>query len=99
MVVNGAGAASIACVELIKSMGVPHDTVVLCDSKGVIYQGRQEGMNQWKSAHAAATEARTLADALKGADVFFGLSVSGAVSSDMVKSMGRTANDLAKADH
>src|SRR3546814_8707096 len=68
-------------------MGVPHDNVVLCDSKGVIYQGRQEGMNQWKSAHAAATEARTLADAMKGADVFFGLSVRGAVSRDMVKSM------------
>src|SRR6266436_5017683 len=60
MVVNGAGAASIACVELLKSMGLPHDSVVLVDTKGVVYQGRTEGMNQWKSAHAAATKARTL---------------------------------------
>ena len=59
MVINGAGAASIACAELIKAMGVPHGNVVLCDTKGVIWQGRSEGMNQWKSAHAAATSART----------------------------------------
>ncbi|MCB2102963.1 MAG: NADP-dependent malic enzyme, partial [Rhodobacterales bacterium] len=87
MVVNGAGAAAIACVELAKSMGVPHDQVILCDSRGVIYQGRQDGMNQWKSAHAAKTDARTLAEALDGADVFFGLSVKGAVTPDMVASM------------
>ncbi len=89
MVVNGAGAASIACVELIKSMGAPHDNIVLCDSKGVIYQGREEGMNQWKSAHAAATDARSLADAMKGADVFIGLSIKDAVSKAMVKSMAK----------
>ncbi len=87
IVVNGAGAASIACTELAKAMGVRPDNVVLCDSKGVIYKGRTEGMNQWKSAHAVETADRTLAEALKGADVFFGLSVAGAVTQDMVKSM------------
>jgi malate dehydrogenase (oxaloacetate-decarboxylating)(NADP+) len=87
MVVNGAGAASIACVELLKSMGLRHDNVLLCDTKGVVYQGRTEGMNQWKSAHAVNTKRRTLAEALDGADVFFGLSVKGAVTQAMVKSM------------
>ncbi|HKW52530.1 MAG TPA: NADP-dependent malic enzyme, partial [Stellaceae bacterium] len=87
MVVNGAGAASIACVELLKSMGLRHDNVILCDTKGVVYQGRTEGMNQWKSAHAVNTRRRTLAEALDGADVFFGLSVKGAVTQAMVKSM------------
>jgi malate dehydrogenase (oxaloacetate-decarboxylating)(NADP+) len=87
LVVNGAGAASIACTELAKALGVPSDQVILCDSKGVIYKGRTEGMNQWKSAHAAATEDRTLADAVRGADVFFGLSIAGALTPEMVKSM------------
>ncbi|VAX03754.1 NADP-dependent malic enzyme, partial [hydrothermal vent metagenome] len=87
IVVNGAGAASIACTELVKAMGVPHENVIMCDSKGVIYQGRKEGMNQWKSAHAIATEHRTLKQALVNADIFLGLSVKGAVSKDMVKSM------------
>src|SRR5215468_4496624 len=87
MVVNGAGAASIACVELIKSMGLPQDNCILVDTKGVIYQGRTDGMNQWKSAHAARTKARSLAEALKGADVFFGLSAKGAMTPDMVASM------------
>jgi len=85
LVVNGAGAASISCTELAKALGVRE--VVMCDSKGVIYQGRTEGMNQWKSAHAASTSARTLAEAIEGADVFFGLSVAGAVTQDMVRSM------------
>jgi malate dehydrogenase (oxaloacetate-decarboxylating)(NADP+) len=89
MVVNGAGAASIACVELLKAMGMKHDNVVLCDSKGVIYQGREEGMNQWKSAHAAKTDARTLQDAMKGADIFVGLSVKGAVDKEMVAVMAK----------
>jgi len=66
VVVNGAGAASISCTELIKGLGVQHDNVIMCDSKGVIYQGRTEGMNQWKSAHAVRTDARTLAEAVKG---------------------------------
>jgi malate dehydrogenase (oxaloacetate-decarboxylating)(NADP+) len=87
IVVNGAGAASIACVELVKAMGLPHDNAILCDTKGVIYQGRTEGMNQWKSAHAVKTDARTLEEAMKGADVFLGLSVKGAVTAAMVKSM------------
>ncbi|MGK2285414.1 NADP-dependent malic enzyme [Pedomonas sp. V897] len=87
MVVNGAGAAAIACTELAKALGVPHNNVIMCDSKGVIYQGRTEGMNQWKAAHAAATDARTLEEALKGADVFLGLSAAGAVTKAMVKSM------------
>jgi malate dehydrogenase (oxaloacetate-decarboxylating)(NADP+) len=87
IVVNGAGAASIACVELVKAMGLPHDNAILCDTKGVIYQGRTEGMNQWKSAHAVKTDRRTLEEAMKGADVFLGLSVKGAVTPAMVKSM------------
>jgi len=87
MVVNGAGAAGIACLELVKAMGMSHENVILCDSKGVIYQGREEGMNQWKSAHAVDTSARTLADAMEGADIFYGLSVKGALTGDMVRSM------------
>ncbi|MAW13428.1 MAG: NADP-dependent malic enzyme [SAR116 cluster bacterium] len=87
IVSNGAGAASIACVELIKAMGVPHENIILCDRTGVIYQGREESMNQWKSAHAVETEARNLQEALQGADVFLGLSVAGALTPDMVASM------------
>ena len=87
VVSNGAGAASIACVELIKAMGVKHENVIMCDRSGVVYQGREEGMNQWKSAHAVKTDARTLADALKGADVFLGLSAAKAMSPEMIKSM------------
>jgi malate dehydrogenase (oxaloacetate-decarboxylating)(NADP+) len=87
MVVNGAGAASIACVELLKSMGLPNGNVVLCDTNGVIYRGRTDGMNQWKSAHAVETTARTLAEAIEGADVFFGLSAKGAVDQAMVRAM------------
>ena len=89
IVCNGAGAAAIACVELIKSLGVPNANVILADSKGVVYKGRAEGMNQWKSAHAADTKARSLADAMEGADVFFGLSVAGALTPAMVKSMAK----------
>ena len=98
MVVNGAGAASIACVELLKSMGLPHDNVILCDTKGVVYQGRTDGMNQWKSAHAIATKRRTLAEAMEGAEVFFGLSVKGAVSQAMVKSMAKNPMIAAMAN-
>ncbi len=87
MVVNGAGAASIACIELVKAMGVGVNNVIMCDSKGVVYRGREEGMNQWKSAHAAETDARTLEDAMVDCDVFFGLSVAGAVTRKMVASM------------
>ena len=87
VVSNGAGAASIACVELIKAMGVKHENVILCDREGVIYQGRETGMNQWKSAHAVRTDARTLTEALEGADVFMGLSVAKALSKDMLATM------------
>ncbi len=87
IVVNGAGAAGIACIELIKSMGAQHDNCLLCDTKGVIYQGREEGMNQWKSAHAANTELRTLDEAMVNADVFLGVSVKGAVTPEMVSNM------------
>ena len=87
VVSSGAGAASIACVELIKAMGVKHENVLMCDRSGVVYQGREDGMNQWKSAHAVKTDARTLADALKGADVFLGLSTAKAMSTDMLRSM------------
>ena len=87
MVVNGAGAAGIACLELIKAMGMPNENAILCDTKGVIYKGRSEGMNQWKSAHAVVTKARSLAEALVGADVFLGLSVKDAMTQDMVKVM------------
>jgi malate dehydrogenase (oxaloacetate-decarboxylating)(NADP+) len=87
LVCNGAGAAGIACLELLEAIGFKHENLVLCDTKGVIYEGRTEGMNQWKSAHAVKTKARTLSDALKGADVFFGLSAKGAVDKAMVASM------------
>ena len=89
VVVNGAGAAGIACLELLKAMGLPHNNALLCDTRGVIYKGRKEGMNEWKIAHAADTKDRTLEDAMKNADVFLGLSVKDAVSKAMVKSMAK----------
>ncbi|MXU64700.1 NADP-dependent malic enzyme [Oceanomicrobium pacificus] len=87
IVLNGAGAAGIACIELLKAMGARHDNCIVCDTRGVIYQGRTDGMNQWKSAHAARTEARSLEEAMKGADVFLGVSAKGAVTAEMVASM------------
>ncbi|KMK65422.1 NADP-dependent malic enzyme [Puniceibacterium sp. IMCC21224] len=87
IVLNGAGAAGIACLELLKSMGATHDNCIMCDTKGVIWQGRTEGMNQWKSAHAARTDARTLEEAMQDADVFLGVSAKGAVTQKMVLSM------------
>ncbi|MFV0336335.1 MAG: NADP-dependent malic enzyme [Tropicimonas sp.] len=87
IVLNGAGAAGIACIELIKAMGAGHNNCIVCDTKGVIYQGRTEGMNQWKSAHAAETADRTLEDAMRGADVFLGVSAKGALTPEMVASM------------
>jgi malate dehydrogenase (oxaloacetate-decarboxylating)(NADP+) len=88
VVVNGAGAAAIACTELIKSMGVTPDHVLMCDRTGVIYQGRDD-VNQWQSAHAAVTDRRTLMDAIEGADVFLGLSAAGALKPEMVKKMAK----------
>lgn len=85
LVVNGAGAAAVACASLLREMGVKH--IIMCDSKGVIYKGRKEGMNPFKESFAAETPLRTLADAVKGADVFLGLSVKGALSAGMVKTM------------
>lgn len=87
MVVNGAGAAAIACSNLFIAMGLPKKNLIMCDTKGVIYKGRAESMNKWKEDFANDTSARTLADALKGADVFVGLSAKGAVTQDMVKTM------------
>jgi malate dehydrogenase (oxaloacetate-decarboxylating)(NADP+) len=89
LVCNGAGAAGIACLDLAKAMGFDPAHVTLCDTKGVVYRGRTEGMNQWKSAHAVETTARTLAEALDGADVFYGLSVKGALTPQMLKAMAK----------
>jgi len=98
LVCNGAGSAAIACIELIKSLGMPSDNIILCDTKGVVYKGRTEGMNQWKSAHASDTKTRTLEEAIKGADIFFGLSVKGAVTQDMVLSMAENPIIFAMAN-
>ncbi|MFD2652268.1 NADP-dependent malic enzyme [Brucella rhizosphaerae] len=87
LVCNGAGSAGIACIELIKAIGFPAENVTLCDTKGVVYQGREEGMNQWKSAHAIKTSKRTLEEAMQDADIFFGVSAKGALTKEMVRSM------------
>ena len=87
LVCNGAGAAGIACLELLKSIGFKPENLILCDTKGVIYQGRKDGMNQWKSGYAIKTSKRTLAEAFEDADVAFGLSVKGAFTPAMIKSM------------
>ncbi|WEK44137.1 MAG: NADP-dependent malic enzyme [Candidatus Sphingomonas colombiensis] len=97
VVVNGAGAAAIACTELIKAMGVRHENVLMCDRKGVIYQGR-EGVNQWQSAHAVPTDRRSLTEALEGADVFLGLSAAGALKPEMVKDMAKAPIIFAMAN-
>ena len=89
VVVNGAGAAGIACLELLKSMGLPHENAILCDSKGPIYIGRDENINQWKAAHAVDTDARSLADAMKGSDIFLGLSVKDALTKEMLETMNK----------
>ena len=98
IVLNGAGAAGIACLELLKAMGAQHNNCIMCDTKGVIYQGRTEGMNQWKSAHAANTEHRDLSQAMAGCDVFLGVSAKGAVTQDMVISMAPNAVIFAMAN-
>jgi malate dehydrogenase (oxaloacetate-decarboxylating)(NADP+) len=97
VVVNGAGAAALACTDLIKAMGVRQENVIICDRTGVIYQGR-EGINQWQSAHAVATTRRTLTEALEGADVFLGLSAAGALKPEMVKDMARAPIIFAMAN-
>src|SRR5687768_3940208 len=98
LVCNGAGAAAIACVELIKASGMPGENVILCDTKGPVYKGRQEGMNQWKSAHAVDTDARSLAEAMRGADVVFGLSQKGTLSREMISSMAKNPIIFAMAN-
>jgi len=98
LVCNGAGAAGIACIELAKAMGFRPENVILCDTKGVVYQGRTDGMNQWKSAHAVKTDARSLADALDGADIFLGLSAKGALTPAMVQSMAKNPIIFAMAN-
>ncbi|HAX91714.1 MAG TPA: hypothetical protein DCY07_05850 [Rhodospirillaceae bacterium] len=87
MVINGAGAAAVACANLFISMGLLRENITMCDTKGVIFKGRTESMNEWKEGFAVQTTARTLAEAMVGADVFVGLSAKGAVTKDMVKSM------------
>ncbi|WP_372397887.1 NADP-dependent malic enzyme [Azospirillum sp. HJ39] len=87
MVVNGAGAAGIACAELFCTMGVSRENIILCDTKGVVYRGRTSGMNQWKSSFAVDTDKRTLEEAVAGSDVFVGLSAKGAMTPEMVASM------------
>ncbi|QIE57630.1 NADP-dependent malic enzyme [Pikeienuella piscinae] len=98
IVLNGAGAAGIACVELVKSLGADPSKCIACDTKGVIYQGREAGMNQWKSAHAVKTDARNLADAMKGADIFLGVSAKGALTDEMVRSMAKNPIIFAMAN-
>jgi malate dehydrogenase (oxaloacetate-decarboxylating)(NADP+) len=88
MVVNGAGASAIACTALIKAMGVPHQNVIMCDRTGPIYPGRGD-VDQWKSAHAVETDARSLEEALEGADIFLGLSAAGALKPEWVKNMAK----------
>ena len=87
LVLCGAGAAGLSVLNLVKSLGVKDENATVVDSRGIIYKGRTEYMDQWKAPHAIETDKRTLAEAMEGADVFFGLSAAGIVSQDMVKSM------------
>ncbi|MDA7486622.1 NADP-dependent malic enzyme [Candidatus Pelagibacter ubique] len=89
VVVNGAGASAIACTNLFKNSGVPSENVIMLDRKGVVYRGRTERMDQWKSAHAVETKKRTLEEAINGADVFLGLSAKGALKKELVKTMAK----------
>ena len=89
IVVNGAGASAIACTNLFKKSGVPNKNVTMLDRKGVIYRGRTEGMDQWKSTHAIETKNRTLQEAINGADVFLGLSAKGVLKKELVKTMAK----------
>ncbi len=98
VVFNGAGAAGIACARHYVNLGVKHDNIIICDSKGVVYKGRQKGMNKYKEEFASDTDARTLKDALKGADVFCGVSVANVVSQDMVRSMAKSPIIFAMAN-
>ena len=96
--VSGAGSSALSVIGLIKAMGLPHENALVCDSKGVLYKGRTERMDQWRSAHAVETDKRSLAEAMDGADVCIGLSVAGAVTKDMVKSMAKNPIIFAMAN-
>ena len=98
MVVNGAGAAAMSCINLAVSLGVNKNNIILCDTQGVIYKGRTEGMNRWKEEKAAQTPHRTLSEAIKDADVFLGLSVKGAMTKEMVASMAKNPIIFAMAN-
>ncbi|MFN8383779.1 MAG: NADP-dependent malic enzyme [Anaerolineales bacterium] len=89
LVISGAGASAISCAELAISWGVKRENIMLCDSKGVVYKGRKEGMNKYKERFLVETDARTLTDALRGADVFYGLSVANVMTPEMVKLMAK----------
>ena len=89
VVVNGAGAAGIACLKLIQSYGAKKENCIMVDTKGVIFKGRTDGMNKWKDEHAIDTPKRTLAEAVAGTDVFIGVSVKGALTKEMLKNMNR----------
>ena len=89
LVISGAGASAISCAELAISWGVKRENIMLCDSKGVVYKGRTEGMNKYKERFLVETDARTLTDALRGADVFYGLSVANVMTPEMVKLMAK----------
>ncbi len=98
IVINGAGASAIACADIYVALGAEKSNIVMCDSRGVIYEGRMENMNEWKEDYASDTEARTLGEAMAGADVLIGLSVAGAVSSGMVRAMAENPIVFAMAN-
>jgi malate dehydrogenase (oxaloacetate-decarboxylating)(NADP+) len=98
VVFNGAGAAAISCAKIFKALGVKPKNIVVCDSNGVIYKGRTKGMNKYKEEFIVETEARTLTDAIKGADCFIGLSVAGAFTAEMLMSMNKNPIVFAMAN-
>jgi malate dehydrogenase (oxaloacetate-decarboxylating)(NADP+) len=98
LVISGAGASAISCAELAISWGVKRENIMLTDSRGVVYKGRTEGMNKYKEQFAVDTDARDLADAVRGADVFYGLSIANVLSQDMVKSMAESPIIFAMAN-
>ena len=98
VVFSGAGAAAVACARLFKNLGVKPENLMMCDSKGVIYKGRKEGMNKYKDEFAVETKDRTLADAMNGADAFMGVSARGVLTKDMVKTMAKNPIIFAMAN-
>ena len=98
LVSTGGGAASLACLNLLVTLGLPKENITLCDIEGVVYKGRKEDMNKYKDTYARDTKDRTLADAIKGADVFLGLSAPGILTAEMVKEMAEKPFILALAN-